>query len=32
MPGDKKLNCQLTLLNGDVVWDLNGLAAPAYKP
>ena len=32
MPGDKKLTCQLTLLNGDVVWDLNGLAAPAYKP
>jgi dihydroorotase len=31
MPGDKKLTCQLTLRDGDVVWDLNGLAAPAYK-
>jgi dihydroorotase len=29
--GDKKLTCQLTLLNGDVVWDLNGLAATPYK-
>lgn len=29
--GDKKLVCQLTLLNGDVVWDLNGLAATAVK-
>ena len=29
--GDKKLTCQLTLLNGDVVWDLNGLAADLYK-
>ncbi len=28
--GDKKLTCQLTILNGDVVWDLNGLAAPLY--
>lgn len=32
MPGDKKLTCQLTLLNGEVVWDLNGLAANPYKP
>lgn len=29
--GDKKLTCQLTLLNGEVVWDLNGLSAPLYK-
>ncbi len=29
--GDKKLTCQVTLLNGDVVWDLNGLAATPYK-
>ena len=29
--GDKKIVCQLTLLNGDVVWDLNGLAANPYK-
>jgi dihydroorotase len=29
--GDKKLTCQLTVLNGDVVWDLNGLAAKVYK-
>ena len=31
MTGDKKLVCQLTLRDGDVVWDLNGLAAPAFK-
>lgn len=30
--GDKKLTCQLTVLNGNVVWDLNGLAAKPYKP
>lgn len=29
--GDKKLTCQMTLLNGDVVWDLNGLGATLYK-
>ena len=29
--GDKKLTCQLTVLNGEIVWDLNGLAAPLYK-
>ncbi len=29
--GDKKLTCQFTVLNGEVVWDLNGLAAPLYK-
>ena len=27
MMGDKKLTAQLTLLNGDVVWDLNGLSS-----
>lgn len=29
--GDKKLTCQLTLLDGKVVWDLNGMAANTYK-
>lgn len=29
--GDKKLTCQMTVLDGKVVWDLNGLAAKAYK-
>ena len=29
--GDKKLTCQFTILNGEVVWDLNGLAATLYK-
>jgi len=29
--GDKRLTCQLTVLDGRVVWDLNGLAAKAYK-
>lgn len=32
MPGDKKLTCQLTLMGGEVVWDLNGLTANPYKP
>jgi dihydroorotase len=29
--GDKKLTCQLTVRDGRVVWDLNGLAAIPYK-
>lgn len=29
--GDKKLVCELTVLDGKVVWDLNGLAAVPYK-
>ncbi len=29
--GDKKLTCQMTVLDGKVVWDLNGLSAKAYK-
>lgn len=29
--GDKKLTCELTVLDGRVVWDLNGLAATPYK-
>jgi dihydroorotase len=29
--GDKKLVCQLTLRDGDVVWDLNGIAATPFK-
>jgi len=29
--GDKKLTCHLTVLDGRVVWDLNGIAAKAYK-
>jgi len=29
--GDKKLTCQLTILDGDIVWDLNGLSATPYK-
>jgi len=28
---DKKLTCQMTLLNGEMVWDLNGLGAALYK-
>jgi dihydroorotase len=26
MPGDKKLECELTLREGNVVWDLNGIS------
>jgi dihydroorotase len=29
--GDKKLTCQMTLLDGKVVWDLNGLSATPFK-
>ncbi|HEU5148354.1 MAG TPA: amidohydrolase/deacetylase family metallohydrolase [Chryseosolibacter sp.] len=29
--GDRKLTCQLTVRDGRVVWDLNGLAAKTYK-
>ena len=29
--GDKKLTCQLTVRDGRVVWDLNGLAAKPFK-
>ncbi|MBL7871413.1 MAG: amidohydrolase/deacetylase family metallohydrolase [Cyclobacteriaceae bacterium] len=29
--GDKKLVCQMTFLNGEVVWDLNGLSAIPFK-
>jgi dihydroorotase len=29
--GDKKLTCQMTLLDGKVVWDLNGLSAAPFK-
>ncbi len=31
MEGDKKIVCQMTLRDGRVVWDLNGLAAEPYK-
>jgi len=29
--GDKKLTCQATILDGEVVWDLNGVAAKSFK-
>ncbi|MCW5514739.1 amidohydrolase/deacetylase family metallohydrolase [Muriicola sp. Z0-33] len=29
--GDKKLEAELTIMGGEVVWDLNGIAAKAYK-
>jgi dihydroorotase len=28
--GDQKLECELTVRAGQVVWDLNGLASPLY--
>jgi dihydroorotase len=30
--GDKKLTCELTIRDGRIVWDLNGIAAQEYKP
>ncbi|MEK6781167.1 MAG: amidohydrolase/deacetylase family metallohydrolase [Bacteroidota bacterium] len=29
--GDKKLVCHMTLVDGDIVWDLNGLSSSYYK-
>jgi dihydroorotase len=29
--GDRKITCQMTVLNGNIVWDLNGLASMPYK-
>lgn len=31
LAGDRKLVCELTVLDGKVAWDLNGLAAIPYK-
>ncbi|MCM4172693.1 amidohydrolase/deacetylase family metallohydrolase [Arenibacter sp. TNZ] len=30
MNGDQKLECELTLREGDVVWDLNGISRPMW--
>ena len=30
--GDKKLVCELTLREGRVVWDLNGISRPVWEP
>ena len=30
--GDKKFVCELTLREGKVVWDLNGITKPLFKP
>lgn len=29
--GDKKIVCEMTVLDGNIVWDLNGLSATPYK-
>ena len=31
MPGKKKLECELTLREGDVVWDLNGISMQEWQ-
>jgi dihydroorotase len=31
LDGTERLGCELTLRDGNVVWDLNGLAAPAWE-
>jgi dihydroorotase len=31
LKGDKKLECELTLRNGQIVWDLNGISQPEWK-
>jgi dihydroorotase len=30
MEGDRKLVCELTIREGNVVWDLNGISRPAW--
>ena len=30
MPGNKKIECELTLREGRVVWDLNGISRPDW--
>ena len=30
MSGTQKLNCELTIREGNVVWDLNGISAPLW--
>ena len=32
LEGTQKLECELTLRDGAVVWDLNGISRPAWKP
>ncbi len=29
--GKQKLECELTLRKGQIVWDLNGISRPAWK-
>ena len=31
MPGDRKLECELTVKGGQVVWDLNGISRPLWN-
>jgi dihydroorotase len=31
LSGDQRLECQLTLQGGEVVWDLDGLSRPAWR-
>jgi dihydroorotase len=31
MPGDRKLECELTIKAGQVVWDLNGISRPLWS-
>jgi dihydroorotase len=30
LPGDRKLECELTIKGGQVVWDLNGISRAAW--
>jgi dihydroorotase len=32
IPGTQKLECELTIRDGDVVYDLNGISMPEWKP
>lgn len=31
MKGDSRLTCNITIRNGEIVWDLNGLSRPDYE-
>jgi hypothetical protein len=31
MKGDKRLTCHMTVRDGEIVWDLNGLSRPDFE-
>ena len=31
MRGDRRLNCQMTIRNGEILWDVNGISRPDFE-